>query len=75
MCEPIRKDIGQAVPLHDLFADWCGASEAQLANVRVVGQTLSHHATCRGERDLLGDLAIQLILGKGLLVFTEAATL
>lgn len=75
MCEPIRKDVCHAVPLHDLFADWCGASEAQLANVWVVGQTLSHHATCRGERDLLGDLSIRMILGKGLLVFTEAATL
>lgn len=47
MCEPVRKDVGHAVPLHDLFADWCGASEAQLANVWVVGQTLSHHATYR----------------------------
>lgn len=47
MRELIRKYVGHAAPLHDLFADWCGASEAQLANVWVVGQTLSHHATCR----------------------------
>lgn len=44
--------VCQVVPLHDLFADWCGASEAQLADVWVVGQTLSHHATCRGEGGL-----------------------
>lgn len=42
---------GQTVPLHDLFANRCGASEAQLADVWVVRQTLSHHATCTGERD------------------------
>lgn len=46
------KDIGgdATVPLHDLFADGRGAGEAQLADVRVVGQTLSHHAACRGRQ-------------------------
>lgn len=41
---------GRSLPLHDLLADGRGAREAQLADVRVVGQTLSHHAACRGRR-------------------------
>lgn len=43
--------VSLVVPLHDLFANRCGAGEAQLADVRVVGQTLPHHATCRKEGD------------------------
>lgn len=35
------------LPLHDLFADRSGAGEAQLTDVWVVGQTLSHHAPWR----------------------------
>lgn len=42
---------GSPVPLHDLLADRRGAGEAQLADVGVVGETLSHHATCRKDRD------------------------
>lgn len=46
--------VSLVVPLHDLFANRCGAGEAQLADVRVVGQTLPHHATCRKEGDWEG---------------------
>lgn len=35
------------LPLHDLFADWSGAGEAQLADVWVVGESLTHHAAWR----------------------------
>lgn len=46
-----KQQVCPLVPLHDLLSDWCGASKAQLADVWVIGQTLSHHAACRGERD------------------------
>lgn len=49
----IVQQVLYMAPLHDLFADWCGASEAQLTDVRVFRQTLSHHPTCRGEEDQL----------------------
>lgn len=39
------KQTNRLLPLHDLLADRRGASETQLANVRMVGQTLPHHAT------------------------------
>lgn len=43
--------LPDAVPLHDLFANRRGAGEAQLADVGVVGETLSHHATWSRDRD------------------------
>lgn len=35
------------LPLHDLFANWSGAGEAQLADVQVVTESLTHHAAWR----------------------------
>lgn len=40
----------RTVPLHDLFADGRGAGEAQLSDVWVLRQTLSHHPACARAR-------------------------
>lgn len=45
---PVR--VSRVLPLHDLFADRRRAGEAQLADVWVLGQTLSNHATWRRSR-------------------------
>lgn len=41
---PITK-LRDCLPLHDMFADFRRASEGQLADIRVVRQTLANQST------------------------------